>query len=151
MVSGLSGFFDGEEYSRFLRMWTHGYDVYTPHRPVVFHDYRSSASLVRPCLLFFHLRPLLYQITTLSDHYSIRPLLYQTTTLSDHYSIRPLLYQTTTLSDHYSISLPSLFATHAHIFMHKYTRTQLFQSISFLVLHQSVNLPTQPGCALGTA
>lgn len=39
---GLSGFFDGEEYSRFLRMWTHGYDVYTPHRPVVFHDYRHG-------------------------------------------------------------------------------------------------------------
>lgn len=23
-------------------MWTHGYDVYTPHRPVVFHDYRHG-------------------------------------------------------------------------------------------------------------
>jgi len=35
----LEGMFDGEEFSRMLRLWTHGYDVYTPHRPVVFHDY----------------------------------------------------------------------------------------------------------------
>ena len=35
----LEGMFDGEEFSRALRGWTHGYDIYTPHRPVVFHDY----------------------------------------------------------------------------------------------------------------
>merc|ERR1719356_2115854 len=35
----LMGVFDGEEFSRMLRAWTHGYDVYTPHRAVVFHDY----------------------------------------------------------------------------------------------------------------
>jgi len=35
----LEGMFDGEEFSRMIRLWTHGYDVYTPHRPVVFHDY----------------------------------------------------------------------------------------------------------------
>eukprot|EP01065_Artemidia_motanka_P012891 TRINITY_DN17108_c0_g1_i1.p1 TRINITY_DN17108_c0_g1~~TRINITY_DN17108_c0_g1_i1.p1 ORF type:complete len:572 (+),score=23.88 TRINITY_DN17108_c0_g1_i1:48-1718(+) len=35
----LGGMFDGEEFSRQLRLWTHGYDTYTPHRPVVFHDY----------------------------------------------------------------------------------------------------------------
>ena len=37
-------------------MWTHGYDVYTPHRPVVFHDYRSSAALFLPsyCLSSGH-------------------------------------------------------------------------------------------------
>jgi hypothetical protein len=35
----LRGLFDGEEFSRAIRAFTHGYDVYTPHRPIVFHDY----------------------------------------------------------------------------------------------------------------
>eukprot|EP00472_Partenskyella_glossopodia_P003541 CAMPEP_0197515742 /NCGR_PEP_ID=MMETSP1318-20131121/778_1 /TAXON_ID=552666 /ORGANISM="Partenskyella glossopodia, Strain RCC365" /LENGTH=544 /DNA_ID=CAMNT_0043064195 /DNA_START=382 /DNA_END=2016 /DNA_ORIENTATION=- len=35
----MEGMFDGEEFGRALRGWTHGYDMYTPHRPVVFHDY----------------------------------------------------------------------------------------------------------------
>ena len=38
----LEGLFDGEEFSRMLRAFTWGYDVYTPHRPIVFHDYRHS-------------------------------------------------------------------------------------------------------------
>ena len=38
----LEGLFDGEEFSRMLRAFTHGYDVYTPHRPIVFHDYRHG-------------------------------------------------------------------------------------------------------------
>ena len=34
--------FDGEEFSRAVRLWTHGYDMYTPDRGVVFHDYRHK-------------------------------------------------------------------------------------------------------------
>ena len=34
--------FDGEEFSRAIRLWTHGYDMYTPDRGVVFHDYRHK-------------------------------------------------------------------------------------------------------------
>lgn len=31
--------FDGEEFSKFVRLWTRGYDVYTLHRNYVVHDY----------------------------------------------------------------------------------------------------------------
>ena len=31
--------FDGEEFSRAMRLWTHGYDVFTPSRAIVYHDY----------------------------------------------------------------------------------------------------------------
>jgi len=34
--------FDGEEFSRGLRFFTHGYDVYTPHRVYVLHNYHDS-------------------------------------------------------------------------------------------------------------
>lgn len=34
--------FDGEEYSRALRFWTWGYDIYTPHRTYVVHNYKKS-------------------------------------------------------------------------------------------------------------
>lgn len=34
-----AGVFNGEEFSRMVRAWTHGYDVYSPHRAAVFHDY----------------------------------------------------------------------------------------------------------------
>ena len=34
--------FDGEEFSRAVRLWTHGYDMYTPSRGIVFHDYRHK-------------------------------------------------------------------------------------------------------------
>ena len=34
--------FDGEEFSKAARLWTHGYDIYTPHRVYVFHDYKKS-------------------------------------------------------------------------------------------------------------
>ena len=34
--------FDGEEFSRALRLFTHGYDMYTPSRGIVFHDYRHK-------------------------------------------------------------------------------------------------------------
>ena len=33
------GVFDGEEFTRAIRMWTHGYDLYAPSRSVLFHDY----------------------------------------------------------------------------------------------------------------
>ena len=34
--------FDGEEVSRAVRFWTYGYDIYTPHRVYVLHDYSKS-------------------------------------------------------------------------------------------------------------
>ena len=34
--------FDGEEFSRALRFWTWGYDIYSPHRVYVVHHYRAS-------------------------------------------------------------------------------------------------------------
>ena len=37
--------FDGEEYSRGIRFWTYGYDIYTPHRVYVVHNYRVSQVL----------------------------------------------------------------------------------------------------------
>ena len=40
----LSGVFDGEEGSRGLRFFTHGYDVYTPDRVLVTHDYTGHQS-----------------------------------------------------------------------------------------------------------
>ena len=36
------GIFDGEEWDRAIRFWTYGYDVYTPHRVYVVHDYHTS-------------------------------------------------------------------------------------------------------------
>ena len=38
------GIFDGEEFNRGLRFWTYGYDVYTPHRVYVVHNYKKSQS-----------------------------------------------------------------------------------------------------------
>jgi hypothetical protein len=34
--------FDGEEFTRVVRLWTWGYDVYAPTRNIVFHNYTSS-------------------------------------------------------------------------------------------------------------
>jgi hypothetical protein len=34
--------FDGEEFSRAMRYWTSGYDIYTPSRVYVVHDYQVS-------------------------------------------------------------------------------------------------------------
>jgi hypothetical protein len=34
--------FDGEEFSIFARLWTRGYDVYSPSRSYVFHDYSKD-------------------------------------------------------------------------------------------------------------
>ena len=31
--------FGGEQFSRFARFWTRGYDVYTPTKNIVYHDY----------------------------------------------------------------------------------------------------------------
>lgn len=49
----LDGVFDGEEGSRGIRFFTHGYDVYTPHRVLVTHDYvsefRSTSVVVLDC------------------------------------------------------------------------------------------------------
>ena len=36
------GIFDGEEFNRAARFWTYGYDIYTPHRVFVLHDYPGS-------------------------------------------------------------------------------------------------------------
>lgn len=41
--------FDGEEFSRALRLFTWGYDNYTPHRNRVFHDYNSVRSHWKVC------------------------------------------------------------------------------------------------------
>lgn len=43
----MGGMFDGEEFGRFIRSWTKGYDTYTPHRPIVFHDYNHSHKFQR--------------------------------------------------------------------------------------------------------
>lgn len=40
----LDNVFDGEEGSRGIRFFTHGYDVYSPHRVLVTHDYVSGNS-----------------------------------------------------------------------------------------------------------
>lgn len=40
----LDNVFDGEEFSRSLRFWTHGYDVYTPEKVMVMHDYKKHQS-----------------------------------------------------------------------------------------------------------
>jgi len=40
----LDGVFDGEEGSRGIRFFTHGYDVYSPHRVLVTHDYHGHQS-----------------------------------------------------------------------------------------------------------
>lgn len=40
----LDNVFDGEEGSRGIRFFTHGYDVYTPHRVLVTHDYHTHQS-----------------------------------------------------------------------------------------------------------
>lgn len=40
----LDGVFDGEEGSRGIRFFTHGYDVYTPDRVLVTHDYKGHQS-----------------------------------------------------------------------------------------------------------
>ncbi|KAJ1440794.1 GlcNAc-domain-containing protein [Ochromonadaceae sp. CCMP2298] len=36
--------FDGEEFSRALRFWTWGYDIYSPHRVYIVHHYKASQS-----------------------------------------------------------------------------------------------------------
>lgn len=41
----LDNVFDGEEGSRGIRFFTHGYDVYTPNKVLVTHDYVSRATL----------------------------------------------------------------------------------------------------------
>jgi len=38
----LDHIFDGEEFSRMARLWTNGYDVYTPRRSHIVHDYDHS-------------------------------------------------------------------------------------------------------------
>lgn len=35
----LDRIFDGEEFSKMARLWTNGYDVYTPRRGHLVHDY----------------------------------------------------------------------------------------------------------------
>ena len=44
--------FDGEEFSRASRLWTHGYDMYTPTRGIVFHDYMKKMAEVE-CVLYW--------------------------------------------------------------------------------------------------
>lgn len=38
--------FDGEEFTKFARLWTRGYDVYTPNRIVVAHDYAGKLNVL---------------------------------------------------------------------------------------------------------
>lgn len=38
----LEGIFDGEEFSKMVRLWTNGYDVYTPSRSHIVHDYNHA-------------------------------------------------------------------------------------------------------------
>lgn len=38
---------DGEEFSKMLRLWTNGYDVYTPSRSYIGHDYRHRDPKVK--------------------------------------------------------------------------------------------------------
>eukprot|EP00659_Diplonema_papillatum_P001681 gene1681-2529_t len=38
------GVFDGEEFTRAARMWTHGYDLFAPTRGLIFHDYTKAQS-----------------------------------------------------------------------------------------------------------
>jgi hypothetical protein len=38
--------FDGEEFSKAVRYWTYGYDIYSPHRVYVLHDYNISQVLI---------------------------------------------------------------------------------------------------------
>ena len=40
--------FDGEEMSMAVRMWTHGYDFYTPNADVVYHLYSPNDAKIRP-------------------------------------------------------------------------------------------------------
>jgi hypothetical protein len=40
----LDNVFDGEEGSRAVRFWTHGYDVFAPDRILVTHDYKGHQS-----------------------------------------------------------------------------------------------------------
>ena len=49
----LDNVFDGEEGSRGIRFFTHGYDVYTPHRVLVTHDYVSLSVFILVLLLLF--------------------------------------------------------------------------------------------------
>ena len=42
----LDNVFDGEEGSRGIRFFTHGYDVYSPHRVLVTHDYVNDKRLI---------------------------------------------------------------------------------------------------------
>jgi len=42
---GLAGLFDGEEFSRALRAFTNGYDIYVPHRPIVYHNYGEGTGV----------------------------------------------------------------------------------------------------------
>lgn len=43
--------FDGEEYTRGMRMWTHGYDLYTPHRNLVFHGRFPATPALPFCVM----------------------------------------------------------------------------------------------------
>jgi len=47
----LDNVFDGEEGSRGIRFFTHGYDVYTPHRVLVTHDYVSLVLCIFPFII----------------------------------------------------------------------------------------------------
>ncbi|HLF23349.1 MAG TPA: GlcNAc-transferase family protein, partial [Burkholderiales bacterium] len=37
-------YFTGEEVSMAVRLWTHGYDLYAPNRPVLYHNYERQSS-----------------------------------------------------------------------------------------------------------
>jgi hypothetical protein len=41
---------EGDEFSKFARLWTRGYDVYTPSRTIVVHDSRNKMAGAAPKL-----------------------------------------------------------------------------------------------------
>merc|ERR1712129_390533 len=45
--------FDGEEVSMAIRMWTHGYDFYTPNVDVAYHLYSPNNAKIRPVFWSF--------------------------------------------------------------------------------------------------
>lgn len=40
----ISHVFDGEEFSKAAKLWTNGYDIYTPHKVFISHEYTDSQS-----------------------------------------------------------------------------------------------------------
>jgi hypothetical protein len=50
----LNQIFDGEEFGRGARLWTSGYDFYTPHKNYVFHGKYVKVDFLRVLKLGFY-------------------------------------------------------------------------------------------------